>query len=138
MTSVFPGIATSILQKNTTNRGSCLAVQITIGRRAQRYSIVTFWPSTQPDSCTPNIEKSNNRHRFLLRLLSERPCNAAAGDADELAPSHSITSSARAISDCGTVSPSAFAVLTLIINSYFVGACTGRLAGFSPLRMRST
>src|SRR6516225_2332969 len=51
---------------------------------------------------------------------------------------YSITSSARAISDCGTVSPSAFAVLRLIINSYFVGACTGRSAGFSPLRIRST
>ena len=34
--------------------------------------------------------------------------------------------------------PSAFAVLRLITNSYFVGACTGRSAGFSPLRMRST
>ena len=34
--------------------------------------------------------------------------------------------------------PSAFAVLRLITNSYLVGACTGRSAGFSPLRMRST
>jgi hypothetical protein len=25
----------------------------------------------------------------------------------------------------------------LITSSYFVGACTGRSAGFSPLRMRS-
>ena len=32
----------------------------------------------------------------------------------------------------------AFAVLRLITSSYFVGACTGRSAGFSPLRMRST
>ena len=30
------------------------------------------------------------------------------------------------------------AVLMLITNSYFVGACTGRSAGFSPLRIRST
>jgi transposase len=35
-------------------------------------------------------------------------------------------------------SPSAFAVLRLITNSYLVGACTGRSAGFSPLRMRLT
>jgi hypothetical protein len=56
----------------------------------------------------------------------------------ELAAPHSISSSARASSDCGTVSPSAFPVLRLIFSSYFVGACTGRLAGFSPLRMRST
>ena len=51
---------------------------------------------------------------------------------------HSMTSSARASSDGGTMSPSAFAVLRLMTSSYFVGACTGRSAGFSPLRMRST
>jgi hypothetical protein len=28
--------------------------------------------------------------------------------------------------------------LRLITNSYLVGACTGRSAGFSPLRMRLT
>src|SRR6516162_3085661 len=51
---------------------------------------------------------------------------------------HSITSSASASSLGGTSRPSAFAVLRLITSSYFVGACTGRSAGFSPLRMRST
>src|SRR6266404_4736688 len=51
---------------------------------------------------------------------------------------YSITSSARASSVGGISRPSAFAVLRLITNSYLVGACTGRLAGFSPLRMRST
>src|ERR1700687_2648567 len=45
-------------------------------------------------------------------------------------PTHSITSSAWASSDGGTVNPSAFAVLRLIARWYFVGACTGRLAGF--------
>jgi hypothetical protein len=30
------------------------------------------------------------------------------------------------------------AVLRLIANSYLVVACTGKSAGFSPLRMRST
>src|SRR6185503_17301119 len=55
-----------------------------------------------------------------------------------IATFHSITSSARASSVGGTVRPSAFAVLRLMISSYFVGACTGRSAGFSPLRMRST
>ena len=38
----------------------------------------------------------------------------------------------------GTVSPIALAVLRLITSSYLVGACTGRSAGFSPRRMRST
>jgi hypothetical protein len=50
---------------------------------------------------------------------------------------YSITSSAVATSDGGTVRPSAFAVLKLITSSYLVGACTGRSAGFSPLSMRS-
>src|SRR5262249_12281632 len=51
---------------------------------------------------------------------------------------YSITSSARASSVGGISRPSAFAVLRLITSSYLVGACTGRSAGFSPLRMRST
>jgi hypothetical protein len=42
---------------------------------------------------------------------------------------YSITSSARARSVGGTVTPSAFAVLRLITSSYFVGACTGRHPG---------
>jgi hypothetical protein len=53
-------------------------------------------------------------------------------------PHHSITSSAVASSAGGTVRPSAFAVLRLITSSNLVGCCTGRSAGFSPLRMRST
>src|SRR5258708_29942296 len=54
------------------------------------------------------------------------------------APLHSITSSARASSAVGPSRPRLFAVLRLIASSYFVGACTGKSAGFSPLRMRST
>src|SRR5262249_55545181 len=38
----------------------------------------------------------------------------------------------------GTSRPSALAVLRLMSSSYLVGACTGKSAGFSPLRMRST
>ena len=51
---------------------------------------------------------------------------------------HSITSSARASNEGDTVRPSVLAVLRLITNAYLVGACTGRSAGFSPLRTRST
>jgi hypothetical protein len=50
---------------------------------------------------------------------------------------HSITSSARASSGSGTVSPSALAVLRLITSSNLFGACTGSSLGFSPSRMRS-
>jgi hypothetical protein len=56
-----------------------------------------------------------------------------------LSPSgYSMTSSARARSVGGTSSPRAFAVFRLITSSYLVGACTGRSAGFSPFRIRST
>ena len=55
---------------------------------------------------------------------------------NELAPSHSITSSARPSSEIGTLRPSAFAVLRLRNISTFVACCTGRSEGFSPLRMR--
>src|SRR5436189_281998 len=52
--------------------------------------------------------------------------------------SYSITSSARASSVGGIARSSAFAVFRLITSSYLVGACTGKSAAFSPLRMRST
>jgi hypothetical protein len=51
---------------------------------------------------------------------------------------YSITSSAPASKDGGMVRRSAFAVFRLTTSSNLVGACTGRSAGFSPLRMRST
>src|SRR5262245_43943703 len=61
----------------------------------------------------------------------------AAEQRDELAASHhSITSSALACNVSGTVRPSAFAVLRLMISSNLVGCITGRLAGFSPLSIR--
>jgi hypothetical protein len=49
---------------------------------------------------------------------------------------YSITSSARASNEEGTVRPSALAVLRLIASSSFVTCCTGKSAGFSPSRMR--
>src|SRR5262249_48017507 len=54
----------------------------------------------------------------------------------ELPPPHSITSSARASSESGTVRPSVLAALRLIVNSTLVDCWTGRSAGFSPLRIR--
>jgi hypothetical protein len=49
---------------------------------------------------------------------------------------YSITSLAPADSPSGTSRPSVFAVLRLMMSSIFVTCCTGRSAGFSPLRMR--
>jgi hypothetical protein len=63
-----------------------------------------------------------NRRRPLLRARRERPRDhRAAEERDELAPSHSITSSARCWSWVGTSRPSALAVLRLMINSNFTG-----------------
>src|SRR5262249_19844877 len=74
-----------------------------------------------------------------LRLGAGWPRPRGAEQRDELASAnHSITSSARASSLSGTSRPSVLAVLRLITSSYFVGACTGSSAGFSPFRMRST
>jgi hypothetical protein len=46
-----------------------------------------------------------------------------------IAKAYSITSSARASNEDGTVSSSVFAVFGLIISSYLFGACTGISAG---------
>src|SRR5262249_23381340 len=82
-------------------------------------------------------EHSNPPHPLaLLRARRERPRRRAAEQRDELAAFHSITSSARPDNGSGTVRPSALAVLRLITSSIFVTCCTGKSAGFWPLRMR--
>src|SRR5215467_7408789 len=86
----------------------------------------------------PTVDKCDHGWRRLLRPRCDWPHRYRASErCNKLAPPHSITSSARESSDGGTVRPSTFAVLRLITVSYLVGACTGRSAGFSPLRMRS-
>src|SRR5262249_22226302 len=83
--------------------------------------------------------EADHRHRRLLRVRRKRPrCRRAAEQRDELASFHSITSSARLSTEAGRSRPSALAVFRLMTNSYFVGVGTGKSAGFSPLRMRST
>src|SRR5262249_55714117 len=77
-------------------------------------------------------------HCRLLRARCERPRGRAADERYELAAPHSITSSARASSDGGTVRPSAFAVLRLIVSSNFVGCSTGSSAGLAPCKIRCT
>jgi hypothetical protein len=57
----------------------------------------------------------------LLRTRGQRKTGRPASKCDELAPLHSITSSARAMSDGGTLRPIALAVLRFITNSNFVG-----------------
>src|SRR5262249_5644849 len=75
----------------------------------------------------------------LLCLSRERPRRRrAAEQRDEMAPPHSITSSARARTVLAMAWPTTLATLRLTTSSYLVGACTGKSAAFSPLKMRST
>ena len=80
-------------------------------------------------------EEPNHRHRRLLPARRQRPCGrCAAEQRDELAAgSHSITSSARASSVGGAVTPISFAVFRLMTSSNLVGCSTGNSAGFAPL-----
>ena len=73
--------------------------------------------------------------RILLRARRERPCRRAAEQRDEVAPPHSMTSSAIASTPGGKVMPSVLAVLRLRIKANFVGCWMGKSAGFSPLRI---
>jgi hypothetical protein len=78
--------------------------------------------------------------------LSSGKAREPACSADLLLPGHGraplgrywSTLSARCNSDCGIVSPRAFAVLRLITSSNLVGYSTGRSAGLAPFRILST
>src|SRR5262245_16891069 len=87
------------------------------------------------------VEEPDHRHRRLLRACRKRQCSGrhrAAEQRDELAPVHSITSSARASSVGGISRPSVLAVVRLTMKSNLVGCSTGRSLGFAPRRILST
>ena len=81
--------------------------------------------------------------RFSAEILITRismdhsiqPRNRAAEQRDELAASHSISSSASNWIELGTSMPSALAVCRLMTNSNLVDCTTGISAGFAPLRI---
>src|SRR5262249_46143984 len=68
----------------------------------------------------------------------KRQTRRTAEKRDERAPVHSITSSARPSKSSGMVSPSALAVLRLMMSVYLSARWMGNSPGFAPLRMRST
>src|SRR6516165_7149882 len=73
----------------------------------------------------------------LLHPRRERPRGRRPADQrDELAPVHSITSSAWESRVAGISMPSVLAVCRLMTNSNLLARATGRSAGFSPFRMR--
>src|SRR5262245_31512114 len=100
----------------------------------QCLSIGTFRSDPEIANAYPLI-RLGKRHakRCGLRPRGRR----ATEQRDERAALHSITSSARASNLSGTSMSSAFAVPRLITRSNLVGSCTGRLLGFSPLRIRA-
>ena len=75
----------------------------------------------------------------LLRACCQRPCGRrATQERDELAPPHSITSSARSSSDVGSSIPSVLALFGLTTTLNFTARSIGRFAGRTPFRILST
>src|SRR5262245_33610850 len=113
--------------------------------------VAALWDPTTGTSPVSTTENAARALKLKLQVLEIRRADDLVGafaaarngqaealnvfSSPDLAPI--MTSSARASSVGGTSRPSALAVLRLTTNSYLVGACTGRSAGFSPLRMRS-
>src|SRR6516165_2653511 len=138
--------STLLLISSATGLGSCSNVPC--GQRTVDGQVLPFDVAALAHTVTERAQHGRRRRHGcenpdapnlqLLRVRRERPRSRSAEKRDELAPPHSITSSARASTVAGMSMPSVFAVLRLITSSYLVGACTGRSAGFSPLRMRST
>jgi hypothetical protein len=91
-------------------------------------------PVTSPEEAI----STSRLEYFLARRPPYIDPNEWGNHTRNLRQNHSITSSARASSVGGTSMPSALAVFKLMTNSYLVGVCTGKSAGFSPLRMRFT
>ena len=84
-----------------------------------RFSIGEFAICKARDGrCAVNIVRADKVARWPV--VPERPRCRAAEQRDELAPLHSITSSARASSVGGKVTPSALAALGLMTSSTFV------------------
>ena len=94
---------------------------------------------TQP-LCTLRVRRYRRltQHSLPGDLLGLTWAGLAPADRASFAGAffHSITSSATASSDGGTVRPSIRAVAVLMTSSSLVACTTGKSAGFAPLRMR--
>src|SRR6516164_6157418 len=113
---------------------------------------IEFWlavHSSNPRLATSALgQKQTSEHDWIMSALppiadigthSRDVCFVPKADSCSAANvAYSITSSAETTSEDGMLMPSALAVVRLITVSNFVGACTGKSAGFSPLRIRST
>ena len=79
--------------------------------------------------------RTAERAESLRYCRRPKTCTEAAMSRCSKLHRYSITSSARASSVGGTSSLSALAVLRLTTSSSFVANCTGKSAGFAPLRI---
>src|SRR5439155_15653710 len=106
--------------------------------RGMRYThdLAAAWPATGGLPMSHHALQSCLSQRLNQRTSSRATEDLSHRPKADIAP-HSITSLARCCKSRGTLRPSAPAALRLITNSNLVGACTGRLPGFSPLKMRS-
>src|SRR5262249_61900873 len=87
----------------------------------------------------PVHQRADAQHPVgLLRSRRERPRSRAADKRDKVAPLHSITSSARAMSVGGISRPSALAVWRLMVKLNLVERSIGRSAALAPLSILST
>ena len=126
-------------------RGCATSVKLRATRAVSspqvRSSLALMWSSAHRWPCCASrpsqLKHANAPHPLrLLRVRCKRPSRRAAQHRDEMPSPHSISSSARASRDGGTVRPNIRAVWALMTSSNPVGCTTGRSAGRAPLRMR--
>src|SRR5262245_44726446 len=93
---------------------------------------------------TPNSDRESRHPQTVMSAVPPKAdmCGAARdvryGPIADMGQVYSITSSALACNDNGTVRPRVLAVLRFMMSWNFAGCCTGRSVGVSPLRMRFT
>jgi hypothetical protein len=102
----------------------------------------TLCPAVEPIPPTPSGGVRSGASASDDSSISRAAARAASGHAaaappisPEVAAVHSITSSARARRNDGSVNPMSRAALALTISSNLVGCSTGMSAGFAPLRI---
>src|SRR5262249_12441234 len=117
-------------------------------RRSRLPAITHLWCSQGnrlqglADIEVPPVAFSHRDGRALVELRQRlHGCGLPHGEGHVggwrgLPPVHSITSSARASSDGGTVMPSILAVWWLMTSSNLLDCTTGRAAGFAPFGVR--
>src|ERR1700686_5325730 len=88
----------------------------------------------RPNMANPSL--LTHHDALLLDFDAVQQGQRAATPTCKCLGSYSITSSARASSVGGAVTPIALAVARLMMSSNLVARATGMSEGFSPLRMR--